>query len=645
MGARGRIKDLWREQRLFEQRAIAAVVVVCLLAGALVARLGWLQVKKHDEYTALAQGNRVRTEPLPAARGAIYDRAGVILAENRPAYQLELVREQVSDLEATLRGLVRIGLLQEEDLDAVRRTIRSRRPFDGVPIRLRLGEEDMARFALHRFEFPGVDIRTRLARSYPQGETAVHALGYVGTISESDLARIDRAEYAGTSTIGKTGVESAFEDVLRGKNGAREIMVNAQGRSVERLGPLQAALRNMPGRPGSDLFLTLDIEVQRVAEQLVRGRRAAVVAIDPRNGDVITLVSTPGFDPNGFARGLTRAEFAALNESIDRPLFNRALRGTYPPGSTIKPVVALAGLEYGVTTPDTAIACQGWFSLPGSSHRFRDWRRSGHGRVSMKQAVAQSCDVYFYDLARDLGVQRLHDFLARFGLGAPTGIDIGGERAGILPSPEWKKGAFKRASQQVWFPGETVIFGIGQGYMTSTPLQLAHMTSVLAMRGANYRPRLVRALRDPTTQAVTTIPPAPLPPAMLRDPAAWDTAIGGMVAVMQGGTASRSALGAPYSIAGKTGTAQVFTVAQDARYDESAISERLRDHAWFVAFAPVEDPRIAVAVLVENGRSGSGTAAPIARAVMDAYLLRKFPPPPGEEGAAAAPPASVGGGE
>ena len=643
MGARGRIKDHWREQRLFEQRTIAAMVVICLLAAVLVARLGWLQVRKHDEYAALAQGNRVRSEPLPAPRGIIYDRAGVILAENRPAYQLELVREQVPDLEATLRGLVRIGLLGDDDLDAARRTVRSRRPFDGVPIRLRLDEEDMARFALHRFDFPGVDIRTRLSRHYPQGDVAVHALGYVGTISEADLARIDREEYAGTSTIGKTGVELAFEDALRGRNGSREIMVNAQGRSVERLGPLQAALRNTPGRPGADLFLTLDLEVQRVAEQLVRGQRAAVVALDPRNGDVIALVSTPGFDPNGFARGLTRAEFAALNEDPDRPLFNRALRGTYPPGSTIKPVVALAGLEHGITTPEQPVACQGWFSLPGSSHRFRDWKRSGHGRVSMVQAVAQSCDVYFYDLARDLGVQRLHEFLARFGLGAPTGIDIGGERAGILPSPGWKKGAFKRPSQQVWFPGETVIFGIGQGYMTSTPLQLAHMTAVLSMRGANFRPRLVRALRDPATQAVTPVPPAPLPRAEVRDPAAWDTAIQGMVAVMQGGTASRSAAGAPYSIAGKTGTAQVFTVAQGARYDESAIAERLRDHAWFVAFAPVEDPRIAVAVLVENGRSGSGTAAPIARTVMDAYLLRQFPPPPGTEGAPA--PVATEGGE
>ncbi|NBU25591.1 MAG: penicillin-binding protein 2 [Gammaproteobacteria bacterium] len=645
MGARGRIKDLWREQRLFEQRSVVAVAVVCLLAAALVARLYWLQVSKHAEYTALAQGNRVRTEPLPAPRGVIYDRAGSILAENRPAYQLELVREQVPDLEATLQGLVRIGLLQADDLEAARRTVRSRRPFDGVPIRLRLDEEDMARFALHRFEFPGVDIRTRLARNYPQGEVGVHALGYVGTISEADLARIDREQYAGTSTIGKTGVEAAFEDALRGRNGSREIMVNAQGRSVERLGPLQAALRNMPGRPGSDLFLTLDLEVQRVAEQAVQGRRAAVVALDPRNGDVITLVSTPGFDPNGFARGLTRAEFTALNENPDRPLFNRALRGTYPPGSTIKPVVALAGLESGVTTTQDPVACPGWFSLPGSSHRFRDWKKGGHGRVSMQQAIAQSCDVYFYSLARTLGVDRLHEFLGRFGLGAATGLDVGGERPGLLPSPGWKRGAFKRPAQQVWFPGETVIFGIGQGYMTSTPMQLAHMTAVLARRGENFRPRLVRALRDPATQAVTVVPPAPLPRVALRDPAGWDAAIGGMVAVMQGGTASRSAYGAQYTIAGKTGTAQVFSVAQDAKYDESAISERLRDHAWFIAFAPVEDPRIAVAVLVENGRSGSGTAAPIARTVMDAYLLRKFPPPPGADAPPAPDAAPVGSGE
>ena len=631
MAVRGRIKDLWREQRLFEQRAIAAIVLIGLLTTVLVSRLLWLQVKRYDHFTDLAQGNRVRVEPLPAPRGMIYDRTGAVLAENRPAYQLELVREQVKDLEATLEGLVGIGVLGPDDLDFVRRAIRSRRAFDSVPIRLRLSEEDMARFALHRHRFPGVDIRTRLARHYPQGETAVHAVGYVGTLSESDLQRVDREEYAGVSTIGKIGVEGTFEDALRGRNGSRQIMVNAQGRSVDRETVLDEPLRTIAAKPGADLYLTLDLEVQRVAEQAVQGQRAAIIALDPRNGEVIALVSRPGFDPNSFARGLTRAEFAALNEDPDRPLFNRALRGTYPPGSTIKPVVALAGLEHGLVTPTTTRACPGWYSLPGSSHRFRDWKRSGHGSVALIEAVAQSCDIYFYALAAQLGVERLHEFLGRFGLGGPTGLDVGGEKFGILPSRAWKRSAFKRAAQQVWFPGETVIFGIGQGYMTTTPMQLAQMTSVLAMRGASHRPRLVRALRDPVTRVETPVPPAPLPTVRLRDPADWDVAVQGMVAVMQGGTASRAAAGAEYSIAGKTGTAQVFSIAQNARYDESAISERLRDHAWFIAFAPVEDPRIAVVVLVENGRSGSGTAAPIARSVMDAYLLRKFPPPPGED--------------
>ena len=644
MAVRGRIKDLWREQRLFEQRAIAAIVLIGLLTTVLVSRLLWLQVKRYDHFTDLAQGNRVRVEPLPAPRGMIYDRAGAVLAENRPAYQLELVREQVKDLEATLEGLIGIGVLDLDELDFARRAIRSRRPFDSVPIRLRLSEEDMARFALHRHRFPGVDIRTRLARHYPQGETAVHAVGYVGTLSESDLERVDREEYAGISTIGKIGVEGTFEDALRGRKGSRQIMVNAQGRSVDRETVLDEPLSTIAAKPGADLYLTLDLEVQRVAEQAVQGQRAAIIALDPRNGEVIALVSRPGFDPNSFARGLTRAEFAALNEDLDRPLFNRALRGTYPPGSTIKPVVALAGLEHGLVTPTTTRACPGWYSLPGSSHRFRDWKRSGHGSVALIEALAQSCDIYFYALAAQLGVERLHEFLGRFGLGGPTGLDVGGEKFGILPSRAWKRSAFKRAAQQVWFPGETVIFGIGQGYLTSTPMQLAQMTAVLAMRGASHRPRLVRALRDPVTRVETPVPPAPLPTVRLRDQANWEVAVQGMVAVMQGGTASRAAAGAEYSIAGKTGTAQVFSIAQNARYDESTISERLRDHAWFIAFAPVDAPRIAVVVLVENGRSGSGTAAPIARLVMDAYLLRKFPPAPGED-VSAAPTADTGNGE
>ena len=447
MSIRGRIKDFWREQRLFEQRAIAAGVVVVLLTVVLLGRLVWLQLVRNEHYTELAQGNRVRVEPQPAPRGIIYDRNGVIVAENKPAYQLELVPEEVPDLDATLHGLARVGLIDADDIDDLRRIVRSRRPFDSVPIRLFLDEEDMARFAVNRFEFPGVDIRTRLARSYPYGELAVHALGYVGTISERDLARIDREQYAGTSTIGKVGVEAAFEDALRGRNGRREIMVNARGRSVDKAGALEADLAAEPGEPGTDLVLTLDLEVQRVAEDAVRGQRAAIVALDPNNGDVIAMVSRPGFDPNGFARGLTRAEFRALNEDPDQPLFNRALRGTYPPGSTVKPVVALAGLTYGVTNPLEPHYCVGFFSLPGSRHRFRDWKPRGHGAVDLRTAIAQSCDTYFYDMASRIGVRRLHDFLAEFGLGEPTGIDVGGEKSGILPSPEWKQQAFRKRSE------------------------------------------------------------------------------------------------------------------------------------------------------------------------------------------------------
>ena len=646
MASKGRIKDHWREQQIFEQRALIAGVLIALLTAALIVRLGWLQISRNAYFTELSQGNRVRIEPLPAARGIIYDRNGVILAENRPAYQLELVREEVPDLEATLKALTDIGLVAPDELEATRRVIRSRRPFDSVPIRLRLTEEEIARFAVRRFEFPGVDIKTRLARFYPHGEIAVHALGHVGAISEADLETIDRGQYSGTATIGKLGIELAYEERLHGRNGTREILVNARGRSVEKQGSMTPQLRTVNAQPGTDLVLSIDFEVQKVAEEAVWDNRAAIVAIDPQNGDVIALASRPGFDPNLFARGLTGPEFRGLNENLDRPLFNRALRGTYPPGSTIKPLIALAGLTYGVATPETSRYCRGFFTLPGSSHRFRDWKPQGHGTLSMVQAIAQSCDIYFYGLAETLGPTRMAEFLAHFGFGAPTGIDVGGEKSGILPSPEWKRKGYRRPADQVWFPGETVIFGIGQGFMTATPLQLAHATAVIGSRGKNYQPRLVTALRDPMSGATTPIKPRLVEKVPVASPENWQVAIDGMYAVTHGGTASRSAAGAPYSIAGKTGTAQVFTIAQNAKYDEKNISERLRDHAWFVAFAPVEDPKIAVAVLVENGRSGSGFAAPIARKVMDAYLLRKFPPPP-----AAAPVApdavtpTTGGGE
>jgi penicillin-binding protein 2 len=634
-----RIKDHWGEQRIFERRALAAAVIIALLTLVLVGRLVVLQVFRYDHFTELSQGNRVRVEPLPAQRGLILDRHGAVLAENRPAFQLELVRERVPDVAATLERLVEIGVLPADDLDDTTKLVRSRRSFESVPIRLRLTDEEIARFAVYRFEFPGVDIATRLTRFYPHGEHAVHALGYVAAISENDVKRLEEegqlSKYAGTTLIGKLGLEDSYEEVLHGVDGSRQILVNAAGRSVQQQGTLTPELQEIKPVAGRDVLTSIDLPSQLVAEQALKGRRGAVVAIDPRNGDVVVMASTPGFDPNAFGRGLTRAEYAALRDNIDVPLLNRAIRGEYPPGSTVKPVIALAGLAQGVTTPEYTRSCHGYFTLPGSRHRFRDWKPAGHGLVAMEKAIAQSCDVYFYDLSNNLGVDRLASYLAHFGFGQLTGIDIANERKGILPTPAWKKSRYqKNPHLGVWFPGETVIYGIGQGSFIVTPLQLAHMTATVASRGKSYQPRLVTAYRQQGSDVVEPIPPKLLE-TVEASPEHWQVAIDGMVKVMLpgGGTGARSQVGAEYQIAGKTGTAQVFTVAQNQNYKqmEASLSERLLDHGLFIAFAPAEDPKLAVAVIVENGRHGS-SVAPIARRVLDQFLLGRtttpeFPPP------------------
>jgi penicillin-binding protein 2 len=628
---RVKVKDLYREQRTFQLRAIVAAIVVLALLCGVSGRLLWLQVVRHDYYAALSQGNRVRIDPFPPDRGIIYDREGRVLAENTPAHQLTITREQVPDLDATLARLASIGLLEADDLPRVRQLLASRRLFEAVPVRLRLTDEEIGRFAVHRHALPGVDLATRMARYYPYGPVGVHALGYVGAISEDDLRRVDPQAYFGTAAIGKTGLERSYEPLLHGTGGFREVLVNAEGRSVESLSGGDPGLRVERPVAGQDLELALDIELQRVAEEAMGERRGAVIALDPWTGDVLVLASLPTFDPNKFARGISAADYQALTGDPDEPLFNRALRGTYPPGSTIKPLMALAGLEAGVIDPADTRFCRGFFTLPNSSHRYRDWKKEGHGRVDMKEAIMTSCDVYFYTLAATLGIDRIHDSMSRLGFGQPTGIDIEGERSGIMPSTAWKKTAFKTREMQVWFPGETVIVGIGQGYWTATPMQLAHATAVLATRGPHFRPRLVRAVRDPATRQATPKPPEPLPKVELRDPGSWQVIVDAMVAVTTGprGTAVRAARGATYSIAGKTGTAQVYTVGQQEKYDEATVDERLRDHALFVAFAPAEDPRLVVAVLVENGGHGSSAAAPVARAVFDAFLERQAPQEPG----------------
>ena len=616
-----RIKDHWREQRLFDQRALVCAAIIGLATLVLIVRLFVLQVSRHDYYADLSQGNRVRTEPIPAARGLILDRHGELIAGSQPAYQLELVPEEVPDIDATLDGLVELKLIRAEDLDEIDRTIDSSRTFDSVPIRLRMSDEDVARFAVHRFEFRGVDIKTRQTRWYPNGNVAVHALGYVGAISEQDLKRIDRSAYAGTSLIGKLGVESAFERQLHGVNGSREVLVNAQGRSVERQGAFVPKLHSKAPLAGDDLLLSIDLKIQRVAEAALAGHRGAVVALDPNNGDVLALVSLPGFDPTVFGQGITVAEYRALADDIDRPLFNRALRGTYPPGSTVKPAIALAALTYRAVDPGAHRFCAGSFHLPGSSFIYREYHNEHHGAVDLDDAIARSCDVYFYGLANELGVDRMSSFLGKLGFGAPTGIDISGEKAGILPSREWKEKTFARPVDRVWVPGETVSFGIGQGYLTVTPIELAHYASIVATRGKVWRPRLVTAYRDPRSGELQRI--APVLDGEVSGVAAedWQRVIHGMIGVTQRGTAAAIGLHAPYVFGGKTGTAQVFTVARTVKYNASKINERLRDHSWFIAFAPADSPRIALAVLQENGGAGASAAAPIARKVLDAYLL------------------------
>jgi len=622
---RVRIKDHWAEQRIFTIRGIVAGVIVGVLLLTVAGRLVYLQVIKHNYYAELSQGNRVHTDPIPPSRGLILDRRGVVLADNLPAFQLELVREQVGgmpELDAALARLVSIGLLDADDLRSLKRTILSHHVYESVPIKLALDDEEMARFAVHRYEFTGVDIRTRLSRHYPFGTMAVHALGYVAAISEQDLTRIDSATYAGTSLIGKLGVEGAYENELHGTPGYREVLVNAAGRPVERQGAYTPILNTRQPVAGSDLILSLDMRVQRAAEDALSGKRGAAIAIDPHTGDVIALASTPGFDPNAFARGLTTKQYDALQNDIDKPLINRALRGAYPPGSTVKPFFALAALKYSVMTPEQTIFCPGHFSLPGSSHLFRDWKPKGHGTISMRHAIQQSCDVYFYTVANRLGIDRMHDFMSTFGFGDVTGIEIPGEKPGLMPSTEWKRHAYKRPAEQVWFAGETISVGIGQGYMLATPMQLAHAVSGIASRGQIFKPRLVTAVRAAGSNTLTSRPVQPEPPLTAVTADQWGVIVDGMeLATGPGGTAAAATAGSPYKIAGKTGSAQVFSIGQNEKYNEKQLSERMLDHALFISFAPAEDPKLAVAVFVENGKHGGSTAAPIARKMFDAFLL------------------------
>jgi len=618
------IKDHHSERRLFIARVVFASVIGFLLLGIVIARLIQLQVFDYEVFAAQSQGNRVRIQAVPPIRGLVFDREGRVLAENLPAYQLELIPEQVDDIDYTLARLAVLGLIEADDIPALKELSESGPGFKPVALNLRLSDEQIANFAIQRPRFPGVDFQPRLVRHYPNGEAVAHAVGYVGALSKNDLNRLDPSAYAGTAHTGKTGVENSFESDLHGDVGYRHVVSNALGRQIptDSREMADSLPTDETPAPGQNVYLSLDLDLQLLATKALEGRRGAIVAIDPWTGEILTLVSAPSFDPDLFAVGMSTAQYSGLLNDLSQPLFNRAIRGAYPPGSTIKPMLALAALESGATNLTRRTVCRGYFTLPNTTHRYRDWKPQGHGEVDLHDALTQSCDVYFYEISGDIGIDRMHYYLDQFGLGQATGVDINGEHSGLVPSREWKRDNFTERTDQRWYNGETVIASIGQGYMLATPLQLASAAATLATRGVRYEPHLVAAVEDALTGQRSIVAPVRLDDVRIDNETYWDAVLTGMHDVMQNvrGTAWAVGGNAPYQMAGKSGTAQVYSIGQEDEYDEEEIDERLRDHALFISFAPFDNPRIAVAVIVENGSSGSRVAAPIARAIMDEYL-------------------------
>jgi len=619
------LRDQRAELNVFRARLMVAGLFALAALGVLIARFVWLQVIQGEHYHTLAEANRISVVPVVPNRGLILDRNGEVLAANYSAYTLEITPSKVDNVERAIEELSQVIEVSPRDRRRFKRLQEESKNFESLPIRTRLTEEEVAKFAVNRYRFPGFEIKARLFRSYPHGDIASHAVGYIGRINEADVGRIEAqgatTNYKGTDHIGKLGVEGAYEKELHGATGSERVEIDAGGRAIR-------ALSRAEPQSGNNLFVTLDIKLQRAAEEAFQESRGALVALDPATGDILALVSRPGFDPNLFVDGIDPANWDALNNSPDKPLNNRALRGQYPTGSTIKPFLALAALTYGKRTPEQTIFDPGHWMLPGVSRPFRDWKPGGHGTVNLYKSIVVSCDTYYYGLANDLGVDAIHRFMTQFGFGSRTGVDIDGELAGLQPSTDWK---WQRLRQK-WYAGDTISVGIGQGYWLATPLQLASAVATLANGGVPVRPRLVRAVQDARTQAVRELP-VQSGGALAIKPAHLELVRSAMIDVTRpGGTATRAALGAPYLIAGKTGTAQVVGMKSGEKYDEKRVRERHRDHALFIAYAPADNPKIALAVLVENGGHGGSTAAPIAREVLDFYLLGKraapkLPPP------------------
>ncbi|MGZ5204890.1 MAG: penicillin-binding protein 2 [Caldimonas sp.] len=616
------LRNTEHELSRFRLRLIAAALFVLFAFGLLAARLAYLQIGKHEELSTQAENNRIAVVPITPNRGLILDRNGIVLANNYSAYTLEIAPAKVADLDATIDRLAEVVTIEPRDRRRFKRQLEESKSLESLPIRTKLTDEEVARFTAQRFRFEGVEVKARLFRSYPLGEVGSHLIGYIGRINPSEKKSMedswsddDLANYRGTEYIGKLGVEQSYESELHGTTGFEEVEMSAGGHAVRRL-------RSSPATPGNALVMSIDIRLQAMVEELFGDRRGALVAIDPRNGEILAFVSKPNFDPNLFVDGIDVENWKALNESPDKPLLNRALRGTYPPGSTYKPFMAMAALTLGKRTPQQTIYDPGYFNF--GNHRFRDDKEGGHGTVDMFKSIVQSCDTYYYMLAGDLGVDAIHDFMAPLGFGQTTGIDLQGELRGTLPSTEWKQNAYKKKEAQKWYAGETISLGIGQGYNAFTMLQLALATATMAAAGQRHTPHLVRAVEHYESRAAQPLAFAD-PPALPWKPEHVAVIHNALYGVTQEGTSARSFVGAPYKSGGKTGTAQVIEIKANEKYNAARMDERHRDHALYTAFAPLEQPSIALALVVENAGFGAGAAAPIARRVFDFVLSGQYP--------------------
>jgi penicillin-binding protein 2 len=608
------LKDTHGEVMRFGVRALTGFALIVLALAVLGGRFWFLQVMRHDEFSTRSLANSVHLRHLPPPRGLIYDRNGVLLADNVPAFRLDVVPEKIKHMDAMLARLSTVVPLSGDDIARFKQSLKQHRPFESVPLKFHLGEDEIDRFAVNAWKFPGVDIAPYLTRNYPFGPEFAHVIGYVARIDDKDLVHLDSDRYAGTTHIGKTGIEKYYEERLHGTPGYELVEVNADQRP-------QRVLERVAPKPGQNLYLSIDARIQKAAIDAFAGRPGAAVAIDPRNGEVLAMVTVPSFDPNLFVNGISQADYSALLHDPDKPLLNRALRGGYPPGSTVKPFMGLAGLELGFRKPSDTVLSTGTFYIPGSSRGYRDDQRYGAGTVNLIQAITQSVNTYFYSLALSMGIDKMDAYLSKFGFGAETGVDLPSESDGVLPSPEWKR----KTWNQPWYAGETVIAGIGQGYWVVTPMQLAHAVAMLADAGVPHTPHLLRATRDGRDGPVVAMADPPEAPSAIKNPSDFEAVRQGMIGVVNDphGTAylTGTGKGFPYVIAGKTGTAERFSRKGDeyiTTKDKAFLAARHR--AWFICFTPAESPRIAVAVVLEAGAWGGTDAAPIARKILDAWL-------------------------